>query len=59
MANVLNRKVVDAEGNTIWYKNDVYHREDGPAIEYWDGDREWWLNGEKLSEEEFKKRTAG
>jgi hypothetical protein len=22
------------------------HREDGPAIEYADGDKEWWINGE-------------
>ncbi len=24
-----------------------YHREDGPAIEWTDGDREWWLNGKR------------
>ena len=23
-----------------------YHREDGPAIEYHDGRKEWWLNGQ-------------
>jgi hypothetical protein len=22
------------------------HRDDGPAIEYWNGDREWWRNGQ-------------
>lgn len=27
------------EGDKIcWYKDNVYHREDGPAIEYWLGD---------------------
>jgi hypothetical protein len=23
------------------------HRLDGPAVEWWDGDKEWWLNGER------------
>ena len=27
-----------------WYKNEKLHREDGPAVEYPNGDREWWLN---------------
>ena len=34
-----------------WYLNDKYHREDGPAIEYADGDRVWYLNG-KLHRED-------
>lgn len=29
------------------------HRDDGPAVEYPNGTKEWWLNGEQLSEEEF------
>lgn len=29
-----------------WFTLDgKYHREDGPAIEYDDGRKEWWLNG--------------
>ena len=32
---------------------DKLHREDGPAIECANGDKEWYLNGVKLSEEEF------
>jgi hypothetical protein len=34
------------------------HREDGPAFEYADGDRYWYLNGEEYTEEEFNKKTA-
>ena len=25
--------------------NKIYHREDGPAIEYGDGDKAWYING--------------
>ena len=39
----------------VWLLNGVIHREDGPAIEYIDGRHEWWLNGEKMSEEEHRK----
>lgn len=28
-----------------WYQNDVLHREDGAAIEWDNGTKEWWLNG--------------
>jgi hypothetical protein len=30
---------------TEWYLNGKLHREDGPAIEYKNGDKSWWLNG--------------
>jgi hypothetical protein len=39
---------------TIWYLNDKLHREDGPAIEYADGYKAWWLNGKRLTKEEHK-----
>jgi hypothetical protein len=41
-----------------WWLNDQLHREDGPAIEWADGTKSWWLNGEYLTEEEFNRRTA-
>lgn len=31
---------------TRWFLNDVLHREDGPALEYTDGEKWWYLNGE-------------
>jgi hypothetical protein len=34
------------------------HREDGPAIEYSDGYKIWFLNNRPYSEAEFKKKTA-
>ena len=48
-------------GTKRYYKDKamtILHREDGPAVEYADGDKSWYLNGENLTEEEFKKKTA-
>jgi hypothetical protein len=28
-----------------WYVNDKCHREDGPAVEWPNGDKKWYLNG--------------
>ena len=38
---------VDSDG-TVRYYNSLgqLHREYGPAVEYSDGDREWWQNGQ-------------
>lgn len=48
---------VDLVG-TVRYRNsdDKLHREDGPAAEGSDGTREWYLDGKRLSEEEFEAR---
>ena len=43
---------IDDNGNRRWYnKKDELHRVDGSAIEYENGDREWWVNG-KLHRED-------
>jgi len=37
-------------GSKFYFKDKemtILHREDGPAIERNDGDREWWLNGQR------------
>jgi hypothetical protein len=33
----------------VEYRNEKgeYHREDGPAIEYSDGTKQWWINGKR------------
>ena len=35
------------------YRNDKgqYHRLDGPAIEYINGDKSWWINGKRHRED--------
>ncbi len=40
------KKETDREGNTYYYnKNGQFHRTDGAAIEWRNGDREWYING--------------
>lgn len=43
-------------GSKFWWLNEELHREDGPAIEWSDGRKEWHLNGVELSEQEFNTR---
>jgi len=43
---------VDEYKNKHWYLNGSPHREDGPAVEYADGAKRWYLNGEQLTEKE-------
>ena len=33
-------------GYIAWFKDGFLHKEDGPAVIYPDGDKEWWTNGE-------------
>ena len=51
---------VDDFGTTRWYKEakcKVLHRENGPAIEYADGTKRWYINGKVLTEDEFLAAT--
>ena len=41
-----SKLTIDKLGNKIWkLPSGRYHREDGPAIEWGDGSKEWYLNG--------------
>ena len=44
----------------FWYKEgtDILHREDGPAGEFINGDKEYWLNGKCFVEKEWKAQTS-
>ncbi len=37
---------IDNFGIKRWYLGALYHREDGPAVEFPDGHKEWAINGE-------------
>jgi hypothetical protein len=42
----------------IWTLNYKWHREDGPAAEYPNGKKYWWLNGQHIpcaTQEEFER----
>lgn len=48
------------DGNTFYFnRSEQLHRTDGPAIEYNDGDKNYYVNDKKLSEEEFNAGVAG
>jgi hypothetical protein len=40
--------VILPNGNQYWYRNDMYHRDDGPALIYQDGTQKWYLNGQLI-----------
>jgi hypothetical protein len=45
-------------GDKFWRnKQGHYHRLDGPAIEWADGDKQWWINGIQYSYEDWKKEV--
>ena len=46
-----NGLYIDERGSNRWYKNGVLHREDGPAIIWYDGDQ-WWYKDGKLHRED-------
>ncbi len=49
-----NPSVEDCFGNKYYYKNNLSHREDGPAVEHFDGlPVEYWLNGNFYEKEEY------
>lgn len=47
---------IDDCGNKRWYLNDKYHCEHGPAIEYSDGTKFWYLNHVEYTEAEWRKQ---
>jgi hypothetical protein len=41
---------INERGTIVWYNEEgCYHREDGPAVIYPDGDVEWFIKGEWYS----------
>ena len=47
-----------ADGSKSWYVDGKRHRTDGPAVEWNDGDKSWYIDDVKLTEKQFKERTA-
>jgi len=41
-----NGLIIDEFGNKSYYLNDRRHREDGPAFENINGDKQWMIHGE-------------
>ena len=45
--------LIDCSGNELWLLNGKYHRTDGPAVQYINRSKSWYLNGEYLTKEEW------
>ena len=46
------------KSRTEWRNNEgQVHREDGPAVEYANGEKRWYINGQELTEQEFLSRN--
>ena len=43
---------------TEWSLNGNLHREDGPALEYTDGTKFWYLDGEQYTESEWEAKVS-
>ena len=44
---------INKHGIKFWYQHGKVHRDDGPAIEWPDGDTSWCLHGQRLSFDEW------
>jgi len=42
---IMNGLIIDDEGDEYWYKDNILHREDGPAIEWVSGSKFWVIDG--------------
>jgi hypothetical protein len=40
-----NGLIINEYGNKFWYKDNLLHKEDGPAVILSDGSKEWWFEG--------------
>lgn len=43
---------LELSDRTLWFKNGVLHRTDGPAVEFKSGQRVWLLAGKEVSEQD-------
>lgn len=46
-----DRVSIDSNGDKVWWRNNKFHRIDGPAIIYSSGEQEWYLNGVRHRED--------
>jgi hypothetical protein len=46
-----NGLIIDAGGNKLYFKDNLLHRENGPAVEYYSGSKEWYVDGKRHRED--------
>ena len=45
--------IINEKGDKYWYHNGRCHRTTGPAIEYANGNKEYWVNDRQLTQDEW------
>jgi len=51
----MESRYINKNGDKVWkLPNGKWHRENGPAIEYYNGGKEWWINDIQYTEQEYK-----
>ena len=58
MSYITYKVTVFDGGGKYWRLNDVLHREDGPALEYASGHKEWYLNDKSTLKKEFNRKMS-
>lgn len=48
-----NGPAIESQLSKYWYNQGRRHRIDGPAVEFANGKKEWWIDGEQLTESVF------
>lgn len=43
------KAIIEYTGVKFHYENDMLHRTDGPAVEYIDGDGQWYYNDQLIN----------
>ena len=49
--------MTDSNGAQFWYRNDLLHRRDGPAVKLANGKVFWYLNGDLFPSGKALKRA--
>ena len=54
--NLVRGPVENNDGDKEWYQNGLLHRLDGPAVEWSDGYKAWYIEGTRYTEQEFNEK---
>ena len=49
--------LIDSKNNKYCFLEGMWHKEDGPAIEYANGDKQYYLNEKHYTEETWRKEV--
>ena len=49
----MKTEILETSWAKRWLSAGVYHRTDGPALEYVNGNKHWYQNGKELTEPQF------